>query len=184
MFFRPVRQLPNKEIPSGRILPSSPIYGITVCGGKVELILRDEGFDRSFFLVLFSFILKFCRQVELNFNLKCSDMKLDTPEIAWHGKEPILSVDFSKIGSKWRLASAGADNDVKVFCLRFSLCLLSSLFNKLISFCLSYSLTQIWSIVSSEDHTEIEFLANLSRHTKAVNVVKFSPKGKLSFIHF
>ena len=41
-------------------------------------------------------------------------MKFDTPEIAWHGKEPILSVDFSKVGSKWRLASAGADNDVKV----------------------------------------------------------------------
>lgn len=41
-------------------------------------------------------------------------MKLDTPEIAWHAKEPILSVDFSKVGSKWRLASAGADNDVKV----------------------------------------------------------------------
>ena len=41
-------------------------------------------------------------------------MRLDTPEIAWHGKKPILSVDFSKIGSTWRLASAGADNDVKV----------------------------------------------------------------------
>ena len=41
-------------------------------------------------------------------------MKFDTQEIAWHGKEPILSVDFSKVGSKWRLASAGADNDVKV----------------------------------------------------------------------
>ena len=41
-------------------------------------------------------------------------MKLDTPEIAWHGKEPILSVDFSKVGSKWRLASAGADKDIKV----------------------------------------------------------------------
>lgn len=78
-------------------------------------------------------------------------MRLDTPEIAWHGKEPILSVDFSKIGSTWRLASAGADNDVK-----------------------------IWSIVSSEDQqTKIEFLANLSRHTKAVNVVKFSPKEEI-----
>lgn len=41
--------------------------------------------------------------------------------------------------------------------------------------------TQIWSIVSSEDqHSKIEFLANLSRHTKAVNVVKFSPKGKVT----
>ena len=41
-------------------------------------------------------------------------MKLSTPEIAWHGKEPIFSVDFSKTGPTWRLASAGADNDVKV----------------------------------------------------------------------
>ena len=51
-----------------------------------------------------------CLQIQSN----NSDMKLDTPEIAWHGKKPILSVDFSKVGSKWRLASAGADNDVKV----------------------------------------------------------------------
>lgn len=41
-------------------------------------------------------------------------MKLDTPEIAWHEKKPILGIDFSKVGSKCRLASAGADNDVKV----------------------------------------------------------------------
>lgn len=78
-------------------------------------------------------------------------MKLDTPEIAWHGKKPILSVDFSKVGSKWRLASAGADNDVK-----------------------------IWSITFNEDQqTKIEFLANLNRHTKAVNVVRFSPKEEI-----
>lgn len=78
-------------------------------------------------------------------------MKLDTPEIAWHAKEPILSVDFSKVGSKWRLASAGADNDVK-----------------------------IWSITFNEEQqSKIEFLANLSRHTKAVNVVRFSPKEEI-----
>ena len=41
-------------------------------------------------------------------------MKLNTPEIAWHEKKPILGIDFSKVGSKCRLASAGADNDVKV----------------------------------------------------------------------
>lgn len=41
-------------------------------------------------------------------------MKLTTPEISWHGKEPVLSVDFCKIGNTMRLASAGADNDVKV----------------------------------------------------------------------
>lgn len=120
-------------------------------------------------------------------------MKLDTPEIAWHGKEPILSVDFSKIGSTWRLASAGADNDVKVESQN-----VQNLFHKITGafssvFCHGYSIwsvfmlalslipTQIWSIVSSEDqHSKIEFLANLSRHTKAVNVVKFSPKGKVT----
>ena len=40
--------------------------------------------------------------------------------------------------------------------------------------------SQIWSITFNEDQqTKIEFLANLNRHTKAVNVVRFSPKGKL-----
>ena len=35
-------------------------------------------------------------------------------------------------------------------------------------------------ITCNEDQqTKIEFLANLNRHTKAVNVVRFSPKGKL-----
>lgn len=41
-------------------------------------------------------------------------MKLNTPEISWHGKEPVLSVDFCKIGSTLKFATAGADNDVKV----------------------------------------------------------------------
>lgn len=78
-------------------------------------------------------------------------MKLNTPEIAWHEKKPILGIDFSKVGSKCRLASAGADNDVK-----------------------------IWLITCNEDQqTKIEFLANLNRHTKAVNVVRFSPKDEI-----
>ena len=41
-------------------------------------------------------------------------MKLITPEIVWHGKEPIFTADFHKNGPKWRLATGGADNDVKV----------------------------------------------------------------------
>jgi len=39
---------------------------------------------------------------------------------------------------------------------------------------------QIWKVVRGEDSSEkmrILFLANLSRHTKAVNVVRFSPNG-------
>lgn len=38
-------------------------------------------------------------------------MKVKTPLIAWHSKEPIFSLDFHPSG---RLATGGADNDVKV----------------------------------------------------------------------
>ena len=34
-----------------------------------------------------------------------------TPEVVWHEKQPILSVDFHQSG---RLASGGADNFVRV----------------------------------------------------------------------
>lgn len=39
------------------------------------------------------------------------DMKVFTPEVVWHEKQPILSVDFHQSG---RLASCGADNFVRV----------------------------------------------------------------------
>ncbi len=41
-------------------------------------------------------------------------MKLTTPEIIWHNKQPLLSVDFHRGASCLRLATGGADNDVKV----------------------------------------------------------------------
>lgn len=43
------------------------------------------------------------------------EMKLCTPEIVWHDKDPIYSVDFHhESGSEWRLASGGTDKHVKV----------------------------------------------------------------------
>ncbi len=41
-------------------------------------------------------------------------MKLKTPEIVWHDRQPVLSADFHRNGADWRLATAGTDNDVKV----------------------------------------------------------------------
>lgn len=41
-------------------------------------------------------------------------MKLMTPEIVWHSKEPVFSADFHRKGPNWRLATGGADNDIKV----------------------------------------------------------------------
>eukprot|EP00123_Amoebidium_parasiticum_P010804 comp20335_c0_seq1/m.25608 comp20335_c0_seq1/g.25608 ORF comp20335_c0_seq1/g.25608 comp20335_c0_seq1/m.25608 type:complete len:760 (-) comp20335_c0_seq1:14-2293(-) len=74
-------------------------------------------------------------------------MKAQTLEISWHAKEPILSVDFC--GD--RLATAGADNDVKM-----------------------------WRIEggAGAEPPKVTFLSNLSRHSKAVNVVRFSPNGQ------
>ena len=105
-------------------------------------------------------------------------MKLSTPEIVWHGKEPVFSADFHKNGATWRLATGGADHDVKVGGIIIEL---EVLVGRLTSEDVVLVSPQMWKLVRGEDR-EIEkmrimFLANLSRHTKAVNVVRFSPNG-------
>ena len=41
-------------------------------------------------------------------------MFVTTPEIVWHNKEPVFSIDFHHNGGMCRLASAGSDFSVKV----------------------------------------------------------------------
>ncbi|XP_049450097.1 chromatin assembly factor 1 subunit B [Epinephelus fuscoguttatus] len=80
-------------------------------------------------------------------------MKVVTCEIAWHNKEPIYSLDFqhSSDGRIHRLATAGVDTTVR-----------------------------LWRVDTGPDgKAVVEFLSNLARHTKAVNVVRFSPSGEL-----
>ncbi|XP_008834130.1 chromatin assembly factor 1 subunit B isoform X1 [Nannospalax galili] len=80
-------------------------------------------------------------------------MKVITCEIAWHNKEPVYSLDFqpTTLGRIHRLASAGVDTAVR-----------------------------IWKVEKGPDGKAIvEFLSNLTRHAKAVNVVRFSPTGEI-----
>ncbi|XP_020787570.1 chromatin assembly factor 1 subunit B [Boleophthalmus pectinirostris] len=80
-------------------------------------------------------------------------MKVVTCEIAWHNKEPVYSLDFqhSSDGRTHRLATAGVDTTVR-----------------------------LWRVdLGPDGKAVVDFLSNLSRHTKAVNVVRFSPTGEL-----
>ncbi|KAF4087296.1 hypothetical protein AMELA_G00094160 [Ameiurus melas] len=80
-------------------------------------------------------------------------MKVVTCEIAWHNKEPVYSLDFQQNadGKIHRLATAGVDTTVRM-----------------------------WRVDRGPDgKAVVEFLSNLARHTKAVNVVRFSPTAEM-----
>ncbi|ESO05786.1 hypothetical protein HELRODRAFT_77575 [Helobdella robusta] len=79
-------------------------------------------------------------------------MKFFTPEISWHGRDPLYSVDLQPIdGNIQRLATCGMDINI-----------------------------MIWKVdLNSNDLARISYLSTLSRHSKTVNVVRFSPDGKL-----
>ncbi|XP_028158726.1 chromatin assembly factor 1 subunit B [Ostrinia furnacalis] len=81
-------------------------------------------------------------------------MKFAIPEISWHNRDPVLSVDFqpnTEPNGPLRLATGGTDSHVL-----------------------------IWYINSSDSGSvNIEVVADLTRHQKAVNVVRWSPNGQL-----
>lgn len=85
-------------------------------------------------------------------------MKCKIPEISWHNRDPVLSVDIQPKtnGNQncYRLASGGTDAHVLIWYMK---------------------------LTSTGEHGDIELdlAADLSRHQKAVNVVKWSPNGEL-----
>ncbi|XP_017770108.1 PREDICTED: chromatin assembly factor 1 subunit B [Nicrophorus vespilloides] len=78
-------------------------------------------------------------------------MKCTIPEISWHNREPILSVDIQPIQGKfYRLATGSSD-----------------------------SLVLIWQLkISDSGAVDVEVLSELTRHQKAVNAVRWSPDGQ------
>ena len=88
--------------------------------------------------------------------------KLCTPQISWHGTQPVLSVDVSRKGL---LATGGADNNVRLW--------------------------RVASPDESNEKKRNElvvFVQDLSSHSRPVNSVRFSPDGgtrtmRISCIH-
>ncbi|XP_063618248.1 chromatin assembly factor 1 subunit B [Cydia splendana] len=80
-------------------------------------------------------------------------MKFAIPEISWHNRDPVLSVDFqpkTEANGPLRLATGGTDSHVL-----------------------------IWYVSPLESGSvNIEVAADLTRHQKAVNVVRWSPSGQ------
>ncbi|KAJ8674871.1 hypothetical protein QAD02_010657 [Eretmocerus hayati] len=83
-------------------------------------------------------------------------MKVTIPEISWHNRGPVLSVDVQTgCGNSderfWRVASGGADSHVL-----------------------------IWHVTFNEaGEANVTCVADLERHQRTVNVVRFSPSGEL-----
>ncbi|KAF7990232.1 hypothetical protein HCN44_000037 [Aphidius gifuensis] len=84
-------------------------------------------------------------------------MKCTIPEISWHNRDPVLSIDVQCSTDKnvdngipfWRVATAGADS-------------------------------HIWHLTVNElGVASITCVADFDRSTKAVNVVRFSPSGEV-----
>ncbi|KAK8393219.1 hypothetical protein O3P69_013315 [Scylla paramamosain] len=78
-------------------------------------------------------------------------MKITIPEISWHNRDPVFSLDIqpNPQDGMYRLATSGSDTHVVIWQLR----------------------------VLDNGGVSVEVLSDLTRHNRAVNVVRFSPEG-------
>ncbi|KAF8909695.1 WD40-repeat-containing domain protein [Gymnopilus junonius] len=111
-------------------------------------------------------------------------MRFRTLEIRWHDSKPISTCDFQPLPFKkarpgagqeknygtqaYRLATGGEDNHVRIWMVHPHLRPTSLLEEG-----------DTDAVNSSPRPPRVEYLATLSRHSAAVNVVRFSPNGEL-----
>ncbi|KAF7343244.1 WD-REPEATS-REGION domain-containing protein [Mycena venus] len=108
-------------------------------------------------------------------------MRFRTLEIRWHDSKPISSCDFQPVPFKkarpppggdirafasqaYRLATAGEDNHVRVWMVHPNI---------------RPAELEVDKDAGPPRPARVEYLATLSRHSAAVNVVRFSPNGEL-----
>ena len=111
-------------------------------------------------------------------------MRVTTPEINWHGKDPVYGVDFTTgadVGEgAARLATCGTDCHVRVWSIEFS-----KKFDgaggkeKLPTPTKSVKEGKKDGEEADEEEVKIQHRATLVRHSKAVNVVRFSADGRI-----
>uniref|UniRef100_T1IMQ8 Uncharacterized protein n=1 Tax=Strigamia maritima TaxID=126957 RepID=T1IMQ8_STRMM len=78
-------------------------------------------------------------------------MRCTIPEISWHNRDPVLSLDFQYQDERIRrLATGGTDSHVLIWLVN----------------------------IAANGQIEVDFVSDLARHNKAVNIVRFSPDGK------
>ncbi|CAL4073630.1 unnamed protein product, partial [Meganyctiphanes norvegica] len=81
-------------------------------------------------------------------------MKCTIPEISWHNRDPVLTVDIQHNAEDniYRLATGGTDTTIIIWQLK---------------------------ILEENGATTVEALSELTRHNRAVNAVRFSPDGQM-----
>ncbi|KAF8501284.1 WD40-repeat-containing domain protein [Gautieria morchelliformis] len=109
-------------------------------------------------------------------------MRVRTLEIRWHDQKPISTCDFQPISASrkprasreqigstsYRLATGGEDNNVRVWLVRPNIVPLSAAAGSSSS-----------GLPLTPHPPRVEYRSTLTKHSGAVNVVRFSPNGEL-----